>query len=454
MADNNQHIAETGKTDERTVVRSSPPVDGNPIELRNEEIEAILGRAPDRLVRNGIMVIFGAMLLVFAGTIFFSYPDVINCRVVITSSNPPVHLLAQTSGRIHQLPVTDHQQVKAGQLLAVLDNPASTEDLLALESLVDSLKMSGGIMNDEYPAQFPFTKLGDVTPYYLEFQKATAEYVSFEELRYHPQKIEAIGQQIELTMAYRERMKEQLELMEQDMAVEQRNYERDSTLFRIKAILPLEMDQSKSRWIQKKHALVGAKISLEDVQMQLNQLHVTQLDLQTEYSKQRRQLIDNVSRALDALHNQLDFWKKNYTFRSPNDGIVSFARVWAPNQFITAGEPVMSILPLHEEKIIGKMDIPIAGSGKIKPGQKVIIKLDGYPYMEFGTVKGIIKSISLVPVKDVYIAEVMLPDGLRSNYGDSIPFSQEMAGTADIVIEDMSLFERFLQPVRSAIKRK
>ncbi|MDR2040281.1 MAG: HlyD family secretion protein, partial [Bacteroidales bacterium] len=215
-----------------------------------------------------------------------------------------------------------------------------------------------------------------------------------------------------------------------------------------------EIDQSKSHLIQKKGSLIGAKINLENVQMQLNQLQISILDLQSEYHRSYWQLTDNISRSLDALSNQLDYWKKSHTFRSPNEGIVSFTKVWASNQFVTAGDLVMSILPLKEEKIIGKMEIPASGSGKIRIGQEVIIKLDNYPYMEFGIVKGVVSSISLVPVNDMYIAEITMPDGLRSNYGEVIPFNQEMNGDADIIIEDMSLFERFLQPVRSAIKRK
>lgn len=453
MIGNHHPLNEKNNIEHQSTSGHLSPNAENPIELRNDEIEAILGRAPGRLVRNGIMVIFGALLLIFAGTLFFSYPDVITGRVVITSSNPPIHLIAQTSGCIHQLLVTDRQKVEAGQLLAVLENPAGTDDMLILETIIDSLKRN--VIGDKlYLIKDQDLKLGDVTPYYLELRKTLTEYNTFETLRYLPQKIEAVEHQIDLTARYRERLNEQLAIWEEDMLIEQRNYGRDTALFRIRAITPIEMDQSHSRLLQKRHSLVGAKISMENAQIQMNQMLITCLDLHTEYNQQKRQLTDNIFQALDALNNQLAFWKKNYTFRSPNEGVVSFTKLWAPNQTIMTGEPVISILPLLEEKIIGKMEIPITGSGKIKQGQNVIIKFDSYPYMEFGVIKGVITSISLVPVKDVYIAEIGLPDGLRSNYGDSIPFNQEMGGTADIVIEDMSLFERFLHPIRSVINRK
>jgi HlyD family secretion protein len=436
----------------------------NPIELRSQEIDAILGRTPNRLVRNGIMVIFGAMLLILGGTVFFPYPDVISCRMMITSSNPAVHLTAQTSGRISELLVNDRQKVAENQLLAVLENPADTEDMLLLEAVADSMKENGFDVADTH-FMHQHLKLGDVTPYYQEFRKALNDYRTFEALRYHLRKIEATEFQMELTEKYRQRLTEQLTLLEEDLAIELRNYRRDSVLIGIRAITPAEIDLSHSRLLQKKHALTGAKIALENAQMQLNQQQIVCLDLQTEYQQQKRQFIDQVSGHLDVLQHQLALWEKNYAFRSPGEGTVSFANVWATQQSVIAGEPVISILPLHEGKIIGKMEIPTAGSGKIKQGQKLTIKLDNYPYMEFGVVRGAITSIAPVPVKstamsissaptDVYIAGIDLPDGLHSNYGMSIPFGQEMGGTADIIIEDMSLFERLLQPVRSAIQRK
>ena len=67
-------------------------------------------------------------------------------------------------------------------------------------------------------------------------------------------------------------------------------------------------------------------------------------------------------------------------------------------------------------------------SGKVKPGQKVNIKLSGYPYLEFGMVRGVIKSISLVPSRDAYIIEIDLPDGLTTLYGMKLDFTRICRG--------------------------
>ncbi|MDY0143599.1 MAG: HlyD family efflux transporter periplasmic adaptor subunit, partial [Bacteroidales bacterium] len=98
--------------------------------------------------------------------------------------------------------------------------------------------------------------------------------------------------------------------------------------------------------------------------------------------------------------------------------------------------------------------IPSTGIGKVKPGQTVNIKLDNYPYMEFGIIKAKIKNISLVPISTeqgiFYTAEIEINDSvLITNYNKSIPFSQNMTGIAEIITDDVRLLERFLNPLRS-----
>ena len=67
----------------------------------------------------------------------------------------------------------------------------------------------------------------------------------------------------------------------------------------------------------------------------------------------------------------------------------------------------------------------------------VNIKLSGYPYLEYGMVRGIVKSKSLVPSGDSYVIEIELPDGLSTLYGKKLDFTQNMQGTAEIITENI-----------------
>ena len=101
-------------------------------------------------------------------------------------------------------------------------------------------------------------------------------------------------------------------------------------------------------------------------------------------------------------------------------------------------------------KVIGRTRIPTAGFGKVEKGQIVNVKLNGYPYMEFGVLKGVISNISGVPdANNCYIAEVTFPHGLTTTYKKDLALIQQMDGTAEIITKDMRLIERYWQPVRA-----
>ena len=102
---------------------------------------------------------------------------------------------------------------------------------------------------------------------------------------------------------------------------------------------------------------------------------------------------------------------------------------------------------------MGRLKVPSAGFGKVAVGQEVNIKLNGFPYLEYGIVKGEVASISSVPESTengmVYTVNVALPKGLESTYRKRLPFVQDMDGSAEIVTENRRLIEQFILPIRS-----
>ncbi|MGI9160366.1 MAG: hypothetical protein ACR2K1_11510, partial [Saprospiraceae bacterium] len=78
-----------------------------------------------------------------------------------------------------------------------------------------------------------------------------------------------------------------------------------------------------------------------------------------------------------------------------------------------------------------------------------VVKLDGYPFHEFGSLAGTVKSKSLIPQDETYNILVDLPGELKTNYGKRIPFEQQMQGQAEIVTEDKRFLERILEHVWS-----
>jgi hypothetical protein len=98
----------------------------------------------------------------------------------------------------------------------------------------------------------------------------------------------------------------------------------------------------------------------------------------------------------------------------------------------------------NRKQIVGKLHIPSADINAIKPGQRVLIRLERYPDAEFGMVAGVIQSISSLPENDSYLVLVNLPQGVITTFGKKINVGDGLKGSAEIIIEDSRLIEKII----------
>ncbi len=107
-----------------------------------------------------------------------------------------------------------------------------------------------------------------------------------------------------------------------------------------------------------------------------------------------------------------------------------------------------------QSQIIGRISLKYKDARKVAIGQKVNIRFENFPYMEFGYLKGKVKNISLMPSNENYSIEVELPQDMKTNYDIPLNFRQEMKGSAEIITEDMRLIQRFFNPIKSLLKHR
>jgi len=162
----------------------------------------------------------------------------------------------------------------------------------------------------------------------------------------------------------------------------------------------------------------------------------------------------DVRESFNNLAARIDIWEQKYLLEAPINGVVAFTGYWAENQNVRTGDKVITIVPSAPGDTIGKIDLPVEGSGKVKIGQNVNIQFSDYPHLEYGMVRGIIKTISLVPDDQLYAVEVEFPEGLVTYYDREIPFNQEMFGRAEIITDDRRLIERIFSPIRSMLSEQ
>jgi HlyD family secretion protein len=164
-------------------------------------------------------------------------------------------------------------------------------------------------------------------------------------------------------------------------------------------------------------------------------------------------LLSVLDEAFLNLEAQIRIWENKYLLISPIDGTVTFTKFWSSNQSVVVDQPVLNVVPESPGDYIGRIFLNMQRSGKVKAGQMVNIKLSGFPYLEYGMVRGSVRTISLVPSGNEYVIEVSLPQGLKTLYGRELKFTQNMQGAAEILTEDLRLLQKIINPFRHLISK-
>jgi membrane fusion protein, adhesin transport system len=83
---------------------------------------------------------------------------------------------------------------------------------------------------------------------------------------------------------------------------------------------------------------------------------------------------------------QLNLEIENRLVRAPVDGVVGEVLPLRPGAFVTPGQKLATILPGGDLLIVAEFD-PATALGRIRPGQRATLRLDGFPWAQFGSVE-------------------------------------------------------------------
>lgn len=418
--------------------------------LYSDPVKEIMGNPPARIVRWGTMVMFAAFVLLILFAWLIRYPDTIPAPVEITTSNPPVTLVTKITGNIKYVYVREKERVTAGQLLAVMETAASIDEIELLKHSIDTVRRPD-LLDPRHLRTI--SSLGELEEPYTAFVKNLSELRNYIDNDLYGNKIKSLSDEIRGIQEYINRLTVKEKLFTDNQKLEAKKFRRDSLLFADRVIPESDLERSHQ-------SLIRLNIDLQQVRLDHSQKSIELAEkrqLVKDYSITRvddqQKLSGVLNQSFMNLKAQIKIWENTYLLISPVDGIVSFTQYWKANQTVLKDEPVVTVVPVESGNFLGRVSLKMQRSGKVKPGQKVNIKLSGYPYLEYGMVRGVVKSKSLVPSKEAYIIEIDLPEGLTTLYGMKLDFNQNMQGTAEIITEDVRLLQKIVNPFRYMISR-
>jgi multidrug resistance efflux pump len=418
--------------------------------LYSEPINEIISVPPRKLVRIGTSIIFAVFLLLLFLAWVIKYPDIIPASIEITTVNPPVTLVTKVSGRINNIFVKDGEKVTSGKLLAVMETTASLSEVMTLKSVIDSVKRPSDINYQYLPL---LSDLGDLQSYYASFLKALSDYYSFVKNDYYGKKIISVNDEISVLEEYILRMKVKERLISDNLQLEGKKFSRDSILFIGKVYSESDLEKSKQSYNSSKLDLQEVRLNQSETSITLAEKKQLLQDFFVNRDQERQNLFSLLDEAFLNLQAQVKIWENKYLLVTPVAGTVTFTKYWSNNQSVTVGEQVLNVVPDSTGKYIGRMTLNMQRSGKVKTGMKVNVKLSGFPFLEYGMVRGYVKSKSLVTSGDAYIIEVELPQGLITLYNRHLDFTQNMQGNGEIITDELRLLQRIINPFRYIISK-
>lgn len=427
---------------------------------RSEEVQAIIDRMP---TKNATYVILITVLLITIITILgfvIKYPDTVDGQVSITARLAPVRMVANASGKIHLL-VDNKVTVTEGEVIAYIDNHADYRDVLFIDSLLDNY-MQGNVR------ELPETNgllLGEVSAAFNSFAIAHAQYYRMLDSDIYTTMCTSLQQQNEINAGIIRNLDREIELKSKKLEIERRLLKEDSMLMLSKAVTPLEYSNRRSTFYDLLAAFKNLQNSRLSYQAQIkrNTLQIEQYLLEEQEGLEKLQ--EELTAAQSQLASTLHSWKQQYLQISPIDGQMEYLGFWRENYFVQSGQELFSILP-NQNEIIGEVIVPSQGIGKVEVGQTANVKVDNFPYTEYGLIKGKVRSISRLSNKitqqtaaggaaegNVYRILVEFPDGLRTNFDKLLDLDFESKGTAEIITKPKRLIERLFDNLKSTTEK-
>ena len=416
--------------------------------LYSEPVQEIMGNPPAWIIRWGSLVMFLIFIVFIAFSWIIRYPDVIPAPIVITTENPPITLVAKVSGRIMRFNVNDNDSVAKGEILAIMETTASMIEIDTLKKTIEYINTPEDADIKTLPV---LSNLGELQASYALFMKLLSDYTSFLNANYYGNKVASLKTESQAIEEYLRRLKIKENLFGDNINIELRNFRRDSLLFVNRVIPEIEFEKSKQSLIRLSIELQQARLDYAERSIELEKKRQEMQEYAIRGEEEKNKLSAAVAEALLNLKADIGIWENTYILLSPFDGVVSFTRYWIENQVVVKDEPVLYIVPYSTGDYVGRITLNMQRSGKVKTGQTVNVKLSGYPYLEYGMLRGVISAKSVTTADEESFIEVYLPNGMTTLYGKNLEFNQNMSGIAEIVTEDLRLLQRIIYPLKSLL---
>ena len=417
-----------------------------PWDIRDEMHHEVHNMNPSWIMKWGITMVTFFLLVLFLVSYIIKYPDVITAEARLVSDVPAVTIPATMNTKISELAVDDQQQVNSGDYLLVFQNNSSHRDVARLKEHLIRLADETNWNEFFKEATNQNYQLGEIQEHYDILLEHLLEYFQITDQEKYDREIARLNRELRLHNHLGSRLSNIVHTNENVEDILTRNIQRDSLLFFSSMISEKDYSHRKQTYLESKKLLTQEQLSADRNQLDATRLSNAIANLRQVKQEKLLSLKVKVDESTTRLRSTIDVWETRYVMKAPNAGIVHFLLPIKQDQYVTAGESLLVVMP-QTKGYSATVRIPFDGAGKIEPGQRVHIKLNDYPHNEYGVLTGTIARLSNVAGKDHYLGQVQLDNYGKTTYGKEIVIRENTVGAAEIITQDRSWLARVFEKI-------
>lgn len=425
----------------------------------DNDLDILLDNPPSLILQSGISLIGLTVLCFLFLSAFIRYPDVTIGTGVMTSETPPIDHLSNTSGIIDSFYVTENSFVRYGDQLLSIQNTCSPE---SIDSLRNFIKKFEDISNSSHYDKLTLPtnlQLGILQAEYADFEMAFMELQMRLKAPFFRHKIQILNEEIinleRLSLA----IKKHQDLFKQEYSLIHSDHARNRTLKAGNVISDLDMEKSDKELIAAKKQTILLESNLIENEIRKGNLEFEVNKLISEQTDLNNKNILKLKGIISTLKASIKTWEEKYIIVAKTSGRVSFPSIITPYVKINENDLVASVVPtINTSYQYVRAIVPDKGIGKVKINNKVIVKVDGYPYKEYGSIISKVTAISPIPRDDKtgnlsYDLQITLPAEILTNRNIRIPFKPNTGVVVEIVTKEKSILARIFQEFLNLINK-
>lgn len=253
----------------------------------------------------------------------------------------------------------------------------------------------------------------------------------------------------------------QIGLQEQQVSLAQAAFGRHQDLLQRQYISPEMLERKQEALLEQQSRRQALERERLGIERELSGEENVLASLPLKHQNQVAQLERLLSQAAQELSESEG--KRRLLITAPQSGTVA-AVVAEPGQTVDGGRPLLSIVP-RNARLHAALYAPSRAIGFVKPGDRVLIRYQAYPYQKFGHHAGTVQTVSRTALpaaefsipglietnanEPLYRIHVRLDEQAIHAYGRLQVLQAGMLLEADILQETRRLYEWLLEPLYS-----